>query len=123
MGSEKSGGSGGCLLVIGIAVFFIFFYRGGCSVIDKQYIRGTWLRPDGSKAISFYGDGSCDFFFPLATRRAKYEVLDDQRLKVTTPGLMWGETVEEVGYEVSGNELTIKTRIFGQEVSGKLRRQ
>jgi hypothetical protein len=123
MADDKTGGGFGWILIVGIAAFFIFFYRGGCSLIDQQYIRGTWLRPDGSKAVSFYGDGTCDLFFPLATRRAKYQVLDDKRLKITTPGLIWGETEEEVGYELSGNELTITTRILGQEVSGKLRRQ
>ena len=123
MSSENKGGGFWGLVVIGVAIFFVFFYRGGCSVIDKQYIRGTWLRPDGSKAMSFYGDGTCELYFPLATQRAKYQVLDDQRLKVTTPGLMWGESEEEIGYELSGNELTIKSRIFGQEVSGKLRRE
>ena len=97
-----------CVVVVVLSLF-----TQGCGRdIDKMRIQGTWVGTRGGK-LSFYSDGTCE----LNGRQGKYVVLDNNRLKVTTKGMLWGENDEYVNYSFVDSRLRIKAKILGFEVS------
>lgn len=107
-----------------VLVFVVFCVGCGAEqIVDKQFIHGTWLGADGREAVSFFSDGTMRIALPFGVKEGKYEVMSDNRMKLTTPGMMWGQNDEIVDYEVTTKTLKIKSQIFGVKVEGTLKRK
>jgi hypothetical protein len=92
---------------------------GALEAVDGFRIQGTWVGTNGGKLI-FYSDNTCD----ISGRAGKYQVLAENRLKITTKGLLWGENEEIVTYKInSSTSIKLNAKILGFDVSDTFTKQ
>lgn len=121
---NKAKGYGGCLFIIFAICFFLFLYKGGIPVLDHFTILGGWANEKGEWCITFNGDGMYEACGIFSNVKGKYEILDKRKLKLAAPGMLWGESCQEVEYELEVNKLTINLgHILGQELKGTFTRK
>ena len=86
-------------ILIFMAVTILMF---GCGT--QNNLLGTWESADG-EVLEFFEDGTLIITDKFLTASGKYNIIEDNRVRIELDGL-WGIAgAQVISYEVSGNQL------------------
>lgn len=81
-----------------------------CDSLRRPSIVGQWRSDaNSSDTVEFFPDGTMREMALLKNTNGKYVLLDDDRVKTETDGLLWGTNVATWTYSIKGDKLTMTT--------------